>query len=70
MTIGRGKLAADKSRAPGRIVWTKCLPCDTVHLMKLLQEIQMQSTVYTENDIYSCIWKLSSESEVTVKKTF
>ena len=27
---GRGKQAAGKSRAPGRVMWTKCLPRDTV----------------------------------------
>ena len=30
---GRGKLAADKSRAPGQVMWKKALPHDTVQLM-------------------------------------
>ena len=29
--IGRGKQAAGQICAPGRVMWTKCLPRDTVH---------------------------------------
>ena len=32
--IGRGKQAAGQSRAPGRVMWTKCLPRDTVQPME------------------------------------
>ena len=31
--IGRGKQAAGQSRSPGRVMWTKCLPRDTVQPM-------------------------------------
>ena len=32
--IGRGKQAAGQSRAPGWVMWTKCLPRDTVQPME------------------------------------
>ena len=32
--IGCGKQAAGQSRAPGRVMWTKCLPRDTVQPME------------------------------------
>ena len=32
--IGRRKQAAGQSRAPGQVVGTKCLPCDTVQPME------------------------------------
>ena len=32
--IGRGKQAAGQSRAPGWVMWTKCLPCDSVQPME------------------------------------
>ena len=34
-TVGRGKQAAGQSRAPGRVMWTKCLPRDSVQLMEV-----------------------------------
>ena len=41
--IGRGKQAAGQSRAPGRVMWTKCLPRDTVQ--------PMESTLRNSNEI-------------------
>ena len=41
--IGRGKQAAGQSRAPGRIMWTKCLPRDTIR--------PMESTLRNSNEI-------------------
>ena len=32
--IGREKQAAGQSRAPGRVIWTKCLPRDTIQPME------------------------------------
>ena len=32
--IGREKQAAGQSRAPGRVMWTKCLPRDTIQPME------------------------------------
>ena len=32
--IGRGKQAAGQSRALGRVMWTKCLPRDTIQPME------------------------------------
>ena len=32
--IGRGKQAAGQSRALGRVMWTKCLPHDTIQPME------------------------------------
>ena len=34
MRIGRGKQAAGQSRAPGRVMWTKYLPRDTIQPME------------------------------------
>ena len=31
--IGRGKQAAGQSHAPGQVMWTKCLPRDTIQAM-------------------------------------
>ena len=41
--IGRGKQAAGQSRAPGRVMWTKCLPRDTIQ--------PMESTLRNSNEI-------------------
>ena len=41
--IGRGKQAAGQSRAPGRVMWTKCLPRDTIQ--------PIESTLRNSNEI-------------------
>ena len=41
--IGQGKQAAGQSRAPGRVMWTKCLPHDTIQ--------PMESTLRNSNEI-------------------
>ena len=41
--IGRGKQAAGQSCAPCRVIWTKCLPRDTVQ--------QMEAALWNSNAI-------------------
>ena len=74
--IGRGKQAAGQSRAPGRVMWTKCLPCDTIQPMgstlrnsnkiicKLRKKIPLQVPGKVFGESGRSIWSFSAHARI------
>ena len=62
--IGRWKQAAGQSHATGRVMWTKCLPHDTVQPMEAALRNQMKSSVNAENYVCRNIRKFSENPDI------
>ena len=60
--MGRGKQAAGQSHAPGRVLWTKCLPRDTVQPMEAALRNSNEITCKHRKLRLQVPWKVFRES--------